>query len=304
MRGQKFYMPRHVPPQVAAFDSETRQLGVGKAGKNGLLQAELRPGGPGETVLAGAYSEIPLHIQRVLRDGGPLAHLYVASASGGILQGDRYRMDFTAREGAMAHITTQGATRIYSMDSNCATQVINVRAERGSYLEIVPDQIIPYRDSRFYQETSMDVHSEATVAYTEVVAAGRTGMGESFEYDACCLRMSARDELGRYRIIDAACMEPKRRGMSAFGVMGGYGVVGTAYVLAPARHVRQMRGDVSAALSELGAFGGVTVTAGGTGLLARVLGDRADDVSAAVRTAVRAARETVAGVPYAEPRKS
>ncbi|RNJ75479.1 MAG: urease accessory protein UreD [Nitrosopumilus sp. B06] len=303
MNRQEFYAPLHVPPQISAFDSETRQLGVGKSGKNGLLQIKLRRDSE-ETVLADAYSEIPLHIQRVLRCGDSLAYLYMVSASGGILQGDRYRIDINMEEDSRAHVTTQGATRIYSMDSNCATQVVNVRLEKGAYLELVPDQIIPYRDSRFYQETSLDVHSESTMVYSEMLAPGRVGMGESFQYDACCLKMTARDQHGTYRMTDSACIEPKKRKMQGFGVMGEYDIVGTVYILTPARYVSELCEKVNLILADRGIFGGATITRNDAGVLVRILGDRTEKIRDAVLGVAGAVRESVIGVPFSEIRKS
>ena len=51
---------------------------------------------------------------------------------------------------AHAHKTTQGATRIYKMERNYATQMVNVTVDDDCYLEYIPDQIIPFKDSRFY----------------------------------------------------------------------------------------------------------------------------------------------------------
>ena len=48
------------------------------------------------------------------------------SPSGGILQGDRYRMDVELKNNAISHITTQGATRIYKMESNYATHLVTL----------------------------------------------------------------------------------------------------------------------------------------------------------------------------------
>ena len=75
----------------------------------------------------------------------------------GNTQGDRYRMDITLSKDALFHLTTQGATRIYRMDKNYATQVVNITVGEGCYFEFIPDQIIPYRDSRFYQKVLLNV---------------------------------------------------------------------------------------------------------------------------------------------------
>jgi urease accessory protein len=56
-------------------------------------------------------------------------------------------MDIELKNNACAHITTQGATRVYRMERNYATQILNIRVDGGSCLQFVSDQIIPYRGS-------------------------------------------------------------------------------------------------------------------------------------------------------------
>ena len=97
-----------------------------------------------------------------------MAFVYILSPSGGIVQGDRYRIDITLSNKALAHITTQGATRVYKMQNNFGTQMINIAQEEGTYLEYIPDQIIPYRNSRFYQIVQLNIHDHATMIYSEL----------------------------------------------------------------------------------------------------------------------------------------
>jgi len=173
MNGLDFYIPDDIPPEVLAYGSELAQLGVGKAGKIGALalKLELEPD-VGKTVVKEQYSKVPLYTQRALylEESLPsMAYMYIISPSGGILQGDRYRMDITLTNNALAHITTQGATRIYRMEKNFATQIVNVIVDDVCYFEFVPDQIIPYRESRFYQTLNMKVHENATMLYSEII---------------------------------------------------------------------------------------------------------------------------------------
>ena len=63
-----------------------------------------------------------------------MAYLYIISPSGGILQGDRYKTEITLKNNATSHITTQGATRIYSMNSNSASQMVNITLDENCYL--------------------------------------------------------------------------------------------------------------------------------------------------------------------------
>ena len=317
--------PAGTPPRIRAFGSEVRQLGVGRPGKTGMLRVDLaRDGASGRTVIRRLRCRPPLHVQRALHCGdgddggnnnnnnnnsngrppGP-ACVYIASTSGGILQGDRYRIDIGVGEGARAHVTTQGATRVYGMDSDYATQAVNVTVGDGAYLELVPDQIIPYRDSRFYQEATLNVHSNATVVYAEVITPGRVAMGESFAYDVCHLKTVATDQDGNYRFVDVASIQPGTRDVSSLGVLGGHRVVGSAYILARRRDVPGLYARIGEAISGNGdVFGGVTVMKDDSGLLARVLGDGTEAVKGAILDAVAALRDTAIGAPFTGIRKS
>lgn len=276
-------------------------------GRAGALRASLRLDG-GRTVAAELFSEVPLAAQRCMyydeaRPG--MAHLCVASVSGGVLQGDRYAVRIAAGRGAEAQVTTQGATRIYGMDSGRAEQDLDLELGEGAYLEFVPDQVIPYRGSRFVQRARLRVHDTATLVMTEVLAPGRAAMGEEFGYDLYSTRTVAFGRGGALRLFDAAVLEPGRRGVGGFGAMGGSSVVGTAYVLAPAGVASEVceaaRGDIA---SRPGVSGGASLAAGGGGLVARVLGGRADAVSAAVRGVAARARMAAIGAPMPEARKA
>ena len=107
-------------------------------------------------------------------------------------------------------MTTQGLTRLYRMDKNYATQIVNITLDSNSYFEFVPDQIIPYRDSRFYQSVTLNIHEEATMIYSETIVPGRMAMGEYFNYDICYLKMIGKNQEGMLRFIDTALLQPKK----------------------------------------------------------------------------------------------
>lgn len=279
-----------------------------RPGRDGRLDVAFAGGGPGgRTVIERMSAEVPLAAQRAMYCDGPaspVAYLYVASVAGGVLQGDRYEVDIAAGRGAMAHVTTQGATRVYGMDSGCAAQSVRVSVADGAYLEMIPDQIIPYGRSRFRQRVRLDVHDGAVMVGSEVVAPGRAAMGESFEYDLCDLRTEAFGCGGRPRFVDAARLEPARLDLSGPGAMGRHSVFGTVYVMAPRAHIAPLRDEVGAAVSgRAGVVGGCSVMRDGGGILGRVLGARAADVRGAVLDAVAAVRSRCAGEPFAGIRK-
>lgn len=305
----EYYIPEHIPPEVQAYGSELDQLGVGKAGKLGALVLVLEKDSQnGRTAVKDQYSKVPLFTQRALylEEALPeMAYLYIISPSGGILQGDRYRMDITLRKNGTAHITTQGATRVYRMEKNFATQVVNIHVDDGCYFEYVPDQIIPYKDSRFYQIVDLHIHDNATLLYSEIITPGRVARGELFEYDVCYMKAVGVNQSGSLRFADVAILEPKKREIQTFGILEKYHTVGNVYVLAPARCVAELNARINSSLQGLSKelLAGATILPSNSGVLVRMLGDTANTVRNAVFETVRATRKIILDAPFSGIRK-
>jgi urease accessory protein len=303
-----FFVPDDIPPEVLAYGSNLSQLGVGSAGKLGAitLRLELEPERQ-KTVLKEQYSKVPLYTQRVLylEESLPsMAYLYIISPSGGVLQGDRYRMDITLSKNALLHLTTQGATRLYRMDKNYATQVVNITVGEGCYFEFIPDQIIPYRNSRFYQKVMLNVHDNATMVNSELLVPGRVASGESFEYDICYLKTIAKNQDGELRFIDIAILEPKKRILKNSGVLENFDVVGTVYILAPANHIKELNSLINSMIESYPkVYGGATILPNSSGVMVRLLGPFASDVRDVIIEVTRITRKEILNAPFSRIRK-
>ena len=301
------YTPKSVPPEVLAYGSTLAQLGVGKAGKLGALVLRLEQDkSNGKTSVKEQYSRVPLYTQRALyleEALSNMAYMYIISPSGGMLQGDRYRMDITLRNHAFAHITTQGATRIYRMERNYATQIINIDVGEDCYFEYIPDQVIPYRDSRFYQEANLRVHDNATLLYSEIITPGRVASGEHFDYDICYMKAIAKDHGGGLKFTDVAMLEPKKRDMKVFGVLSNHDVVGNMYIITRNK-LQEINSSINAALKAIPkVYAGATILPGNSGVGIRMLGNTASDLRSADYEVVRIVRRILLDAPFSGIRK-
>lgn len=87
----------------------------------------------------------PLRMIRAfaLADGAALAHLH--NVSGGVLGGDRLRVNLTVQPRAQAQVTTAGATRVYRHRRGYpdAEQTTTIDVGEGALLEYLPDVLIP-----------------------------------------------------------------------------------------------------------------------------------------------------------------
>ena len=281
MTDLKFCFPEDVPSQFASFDGKISQMDVGKTGKIGFLKLTLGfDSQRNKTIITEQLSRVPLYVQRALyydETIPSMAHVFVLSPSGGVLQGDRYRTDIELKNGAMSHITTQGATRIYKMNSNYATQMINLNVGKDCYLEFLPEQLIPYKNSRYYQKATFKVDDSATLVYSETIVPGRVAMGELFDYDVCCLKTLCYDDKQEMKFHDNCILEPKKQTMNSLGIFGNRTVLSMMYVVTKKECVEELYEIINQIFKDNDEIiGGASILPNNSGLSVRILSNSSE----------------------------
>jgi urease accessory protein len=304
----EYYTPNDIPQEIQIYDAKVKQLGVGKSGKVGILDLELQKDSTGKTIVTRQFSQVPLQFQRVIYSENSLpemAYLYVLSPSGGILQGDRYRTDVLLKNKAVAHMTTQGATSIYSMNSNFASQIVNLTVDENCYLEYIPDQIIPYNNSRYYQKVNLSVHNNSTLIYSEILTPGRVAMGESFEYDICYLRTYCTNQDKKIRFLENTKIEPKKQRLKDFGILGEYRIVGTVYILTRKENVIELEKTINEDIRNIDTVSvGTSILPDESGIIIRILGNKTDCVFDVIFKTLEISRKKILGAAFSKIRKS
>ncbi|MFB5599544.1 MAG: urease accessory protein UreD [Nitrososphaeraceae archaeon] len=304
-----YFIPKFIPEEILFYDSTLSQLGVGKAGKLGSLILLLEKDEKRDrTILKEKYSKVPLFVHRALyiEENLPsMAYIYIMSPSGGILQGDRYRIDIKLGNKALAHVTTQGATRLYKMDKNFATQVVNITLDKDSYCEFVPDQIIPYRDSRFYQSVNLSVHDDATMVYSETIVPGRMAMNENFRYDICYLKMVGKNQDGKLRFIDTALLQPKKNTLTQFGILDQFAMLSNTYILTPTKYVGKLNERINTTISSFpNISGGCSILPSDSGVGIRILGYTFDTIKKVIFAILDICRQEILHSKFSGIRKN
>ena len=276
MTDLKFCFPEDVPSQFASFDGKIPQMDVGKTGKIGFLKLTLESDSQrNKTIITEQLSRVPLYVQKALyydETIPSMAHVFVLSPSGGVLQGDRYRTDIELKNGAISHITTQGATRIYKMNSNYATQMINLSVGKNCYLEFLPEQLIPYKNSRYYQKATFKIDDSATLVYSETIVPGRVAMGELFDYDICCLKTLCYDDKQEIKFHDNCILEPKKQRMNSLGVFGNKTVHSMMYLVTKQGCIEELYEAINQLFKDNDEIiGGASILPNNSGLSVRVL---------------------------------
>jgi urease accessory protein len=281
MTDLKFCSPEDVPSQFALFDGKIPQMDVGKTGKIGFLKLTLESDSQrNKTIITEQLSRVPLYVQKALyydETIPSMAHVFVLSPSGGVLQGDRYRTDIELKNGAISHITTQGATRMYKMNSNYATQMINLNVGKNCYLEFLPEQLIPYKNSRYYQKATFKIDDSATLVYSETIVPGRVAMGELFDYDVCCLKTLCYDDKQEIKFHDNCILEPKKQTMNSLGIFGNKTVHSMMYVVTKQECIEELYETINQLFKDNDEIiGGASILPNNSGLSVRVLSNSSE----------------------------
>ncbi len=304
-----FCTPKDIPDEILEYDTQLEQLSVGASGKLGILQLNLEKDKfNNKTSIKNQFYKVPLCIKRALylEETCPeMAYIYIISPSGGILQGDRYRTDITLKNSAISHVTTQSATRIYKMNKNFGTQIINLDVDDNCYLEYIPDQIIPFKNSKYYQVSNIKVHDSATCVYSEILTPGRVASNESFEYDICYMKVKAVNHLNKMRFIDIAKLEPKKENIKSFGIMNNYDILGNVYILSPKDQLTNVKNEINILLNSLSnVIGGCTKLPDDGGLLVRLLGPFVFDIRNIIYSIIGIIRKKILNVSFSGVRKN
>lgn len=298
-----------VPAEVAGYGPGGGHLPVGSPGKVGVLELDFEVrthrGAP-RTELTHHYQKSPLQIMRPLYydQGRPdIPYTYVMTTGGGVLQGDRQRMDLRFGPGSASHVTTQAHTKIYRMEHGYAASQINLMIEAGAYAEYLPDPVIPYANSRFYQRVRAVVHPDATAVLGETVYAGRLSRGERAEYDVYAADLEVLRPDGSPLLLDRVRLVPSASGPAG---IADRDIMASLYVISPLQPAGVLADRLHEALAPMvedDTIFGVSVLPADCGAWVRFLGDDTVQLQRLTTTAWQVTRELLLGVPAPRIRK-
>jgi urease accessory protein len=292
--------------ELAPYQDEPPQMASGAVGKTGFLRLGFERRGE-QTILADLDRRTPYMAQRALYPDPAMpdqAWLFMITTSGCVLQGDRLALEVALGPDARAHVTTQSATKVHSMDANCAVQTQSLALAEGAYLEFLPEPLIPHRRARFLSDTRISIAPTATLLYSEIVQPGRKHHhpDECFGATLLSLALAAERRDGRTLFTEKLVIDPARRPLRQTGVMGSFDVFGNVILLTPREAADRVHARVGAEVDEANglAFGACQLP-NDAGLVFKVLGRETAQVKAKVREFWAIAREEVTGAALPPP---
>nr|WP_235013082.1 urease accessory protein UreD [Arthrobacter sp. SLBN-100] len=239
----------------------------------------------GRSIASRQFHEGALRVLRphYLDDSGQVCYV-VVNPGGAYLGADLYLLDVEVQDGASLVFTTQSATKVYRTPGSFAEQRMVVRLGEGARLELMPDQLIAYREASYRQLTSVTVRPSSSLVMAEVVTPGWSPDGAAFRYEEVRLRNAIHveaDEGTRVMALDNLLIRPPSGDVTGLGFMEGFSHLGSLIVADP-RVDQALADELHHLTSKNDALTGISLTRtvqGTTGLVLRSLSNSTGELN-------------------------
>ncbi|CAN1209420.1 urease accessory protein UreD [Tumidithrix helvetica PCC 7403] len=186
----------------------------------------------GATLMTHSQGTAPLKIQRPFYpEGAEVCHGVILHTAGGIVGGDRLRIDLQVAPSAHALITTAAASKIYRSNGQEAEQTIQISVGEGACLEWLPQEAIAFASAIYRQNLKIELAPGATWLGWEVTRFGRSASGERFTEGTWRSHTEVWQQ-GKPLWIDRQWLEGDRtildspHGLNGCAVVGSFALVG------------------------------------------------------------------------------
>ena len=142
------------------------------------------------SVVTRAYAASPLRLLTP-RSAGDAAWVFTSSFGGGLVDGDRVALEIDVRGSGAALLSTQASTKVYRSPGGVST-TLRARVEDDGLLVLLPDPVVPFRDSRYVQEQTCDLARGGRLIALDWVSSGRRESGERWAFTDYRARLRVR----------------------------------------------------------------------------------------------------------------
>ena len=290
-------------PEMAAYTTQPPAMYVGAPGKCGYLNLGFELNKSGKSIMRRLERRVPLIVQQELyfdEEMPELPCVYILSSGGPNVDGDRFTQIITLDKGAQAFISTAASTKIAQMRYNYSGMQQEIYLDEDSYLEFLPEPVIPHSHARFISDTKLTAHPSATLFYSEIYMPGRKYYknGEIFDYDVLSVCVHGQRPDGKQLFREKFVIEPAHHMIRNIGMMDFYDVFANAIVLCPPDKAEKIYSETEPFINAKEKLAcGISRLPNEAGLIFRVLGMEAGPVKRLVRDFCSSVRMTVKGKP-------
>lgn len=224
----------------------------------------------GHSRVVDSYFTSPLKIGTPKSEGSYLK-VVLMMASAGILKGDAFSYEIHCAAGTKSIITEQSYSKIFDTGEGSAKKQIQISLKGDASLFYHPCAVIPFKGSTFDGEMIVHLDKNSEFSCSDIVTAGRVGMGEKFDFlhfrNRVCVMV---DNCPVW--LDNCLLEPQKMSLEDMIYFDDYTHQGTFYYYGPREKQEQIAGLADNERVTIG------VTHASEGICVRVLAHTAQDI--------------------------
>jgi urease accessory protein len=253
----------------------------------------------GETCASSCFATEPLKLLAA-RPRGASAWVYASTFGGGLVAGDRIRLEVQAEPRTCCYVSTQSATKVFrSPDGDPCVQDMSAEIGDGAILTWLPDPVTCFADSRYHQTQRFRLNAGASLVMLDWLTSGRRARGERWAFSSYLSRthIHMSDELV---MADALCLEPEDGPLDSPFRFGRFNAMATLVVLGP-RLSSLSRTILEEATGEpVGRKASLIASASPLkdGLVVRIIGQETEEVSDFLRRRLQGLAELLGEDPW------
>lgn len=204
------------------------------------------------------------------------AYHMLITTGGGLVEGEKYKVDVEVKENAHALLVSQAPTYLFRcLEHKQTIQETNLKVEEKGILEFLMDDLIPYETANFWQKNEIHLAKNASLIYLDGVTAGWAENQLPFQYEELRLetKVYVEEELIFY---DHFYSSPKKQGeLERLGVLEGKTNYNSLIVIHPEideNFIDELRAELK---GETSLYGISELEK--PGFVVRILGDSVDE---------------------------
>lgn len=186
----------------------------------------------GLSTATSAWARTPMKLLTP-RSRGESVWAYTSSFGGGMVAGDRTRLDVTVEAGARCFLGTQASTKIYRNPARLpCSHHTTAQVNDGAMLILTPDPVQCFAGSSYEQRQHFSLNGGANLVLVDWMSAGRTARGERWNFQRYFSRnLIERD--GKKLLVDALLLDADDGALEAKFRGGRFNCLATLALVGP-----------------------------------------------------------------------
>ncbi|MDO7252912.1 urease accessory protein UreD [Helicobacter cappadocius] len=146
------------------------------------LKLKTKVGQNGKTIIEDAFFTPPLKLMSPFYEDDDIANIMLISVSAGLLKGDCQKLNLEIGENCRVKLSSQSFEKIHNTEDGYASRDTDISIGENAAFDFSPLPIIPFGNSDFRASTTIHMHSNSKLIYSEIICAGRISRDEIFNF--------------------------------------------------------------------------------------------------------------------------